>query len=157
MTDINFYLQEKNKHVSLENLLSGSGLSTIYRYFAETGDIKESPRVTEEMHYKEPAAVITEYAESGDELCSQSLDCFVDIYGAAAGNVALQYYPIKELYIAGGIAPKIRKRIETGRFIKAFVDKGLMQSVMEKISVKLIVGKDTGLEGALIYIKTLYL
>ncbi|MFK5913841.1 MAG: glucokinase [Woeseiaceae bacterium] len=152
------WMQQKHSHVSLEMLLSGKGLGIIYQFLRETMKFKESSLVMNEMKSKDPAQVITEYALFGDdELCQETLACFVDIYGAAAGNIALHYYPIGELYIAGGIAAKIKNKILSSAFIHAFVNKGLLSSNMKKINIKLIVQDKVGLYGAFVKLKSIYL
>ena len=144
------WLHTKHSHVSLEMLLSGRGLVTIYDYFRQVVGLAESSAINEAMQKTDPASVITGHALSGDdELCRKTLECFIDIYGAAAGNTALYYYPVGELYIAGGIAPKIKDSMMGRRFIAAFVNKGLMSSNMEKIRIKLITQEKVGLFGAL--------
>jgi glucokinase len=150
------WLQKKYSHVSLEMILSGKGLPTIYQFLREDTGLSESAEINEAMKQGDPAQVITENALSNnDELCQKTLDCFIDIYGASAGNVALNYYPVDELYIAGGIAVKIKDRLKGQRFINAFVNKGLMSSNMEKITIKLITQDKVGLYGALSHALTL--
>jgi glucokinase len=143
------WLQTQHSHVSLELLLSGRGLVTIYHFLRQAVGLAESSAINEAMRETDPASVITGHALSGaDELCRKTLECFIDIYGAAAGNAALYYYPVGELYIAGGIAPKIRAGMMSRRFIDAFVNKGLMSSNMEKIQIKLVTQERVGLYGA---------
>lgn len=157
-SELLMWMQKQYSHVSLEMLLSGKGLASIYQFLHETKDFNKSLRVTDDMKLKDSAQVITEYAISGDDdLCQATLACFVDIYGAAAGNVALNYYPIGELYIAGGIAVKIKDKIVGSAFIQAFTDKGLLSSNMKKITIKLITQDKVGLYGALAMLKATYL
>ena len=144
------WLQKKNTHVSLEMILSGKGLLTIYEYLRDVSALPESVETIEAMKRSDPAQVITGLALTNtDELCQKALDCFIDIYGAAAGNTALYYYPVDELYIAGGIAVKIKDRLQGRRFIDAFSNKGLMSSNMKELTIKLIVQDRVGLYGAL--------
>lgn len=144
------WMQKKLSHVSLEIILSGNGLNTIYDFLHDAVGLPESLHVKQAMQKTDPARAITEHALlENDALCQKALDVFIDIYGAAAGNVALHYYPVTELYIAGGIAPKIKDKMLGQRFIDAFVNKGLMSSNMEKITVKLITQERVGLYGAL--------
>lgn len=144
------WLQQKYKHVSLEMLLSGRGLFTIYSFLQETSDLTELPEVKKALQANDPARVITEQAlSSNDALCESALDMFVDIYAAAAGDIVLQHYPVSELYIAGGIAPKIKDKMLTARFLDVFVNKGLMSSNMQKLTVKLVMQEKVGLLGAL--------
>lgn len=142
------WLQQTHAHVSLETLLSGHGLATIYRFFLETCAIEESKFIRQAMHRADPAQVIGENAvRQNDTLCQKALECFIDIYGAAAGNVALHYYPVDEVYIAGGIAPKVRQKL-LPRFVDAFTSKGLMSDNMKNIKIKLILNDKVGLLGA---------
>lgn len=144
------WLQKKQTHVSLELVLSGRGLFTIYNFLREQGVASESNVVIDAMKKTESAQVITQYALSGsDKLCQKTLDCFIDIYGAAAGNAALYFYPVEEVYIAGGIGVKIKDKLQGQRFIDAFINKGLMSSNMKKIKIKLILQESVGLYGAL--------
>jgi len=145
------WLQINHSHVSLEMLLSGKGLLTIYHFLHEVTGMHESFKTHEAMQKNDPAQVISENALlESDALCQKTLDMFIDIYGAAASNVALHYYPVDELYIAGGIAPKIKTRMMEPRFIDAFLNKGVMTSNMKKITIKLIVQDKVGLYGALL-------
>ncbi len=144
------WLQKEQSHVSLEMILSGRGLLTIYNFFREQKPSMESTAVIEAMKKTDPSQVITQYALSAsDALCQKTLDCFVDIYGAAAANAALYFYPVEEVYIAGGIGVKIKEKLQEPRFINAFINKGLMSSNMKKIRIKLILQENVGLYGAL--------
>lgn len=144
------WLQKTQSHVSLENILSGKGLVTIYNFLREEEKMPESVPVAEALQRRVASQVITEYALSGDdELCQKTLECFIDIYGSAAGNAALHFYPVDEVYIAGGIAPKIKDKLVGQRFINAFNNKGLMSENLKKVTIKLILQEKIGLYGAL--------
>ena len=150
------WLQKEYSYVSLGMLLSGRGLPIIYKFLHEETGLPESTDINEAMRKGDPAQIITERALlNTDELCQKTLDFFIDIYGASAGNVALHYYPVDEIYIAGGIAVKIKDRLMSQRFINAFVNKGLLSSNMKKITIKLITQDKVGLYGALSYALTL--
>jgi len=82
-------------------------------------------------------------------LCKRAIDIFVSAYGAEAGNLALKTLPFSGLYIAGGIAPKILYAMQEGHnFFNSFINKGRMQSVLEKVPVYVVVHKNVGLVGA---------
>ncbi len=149
-TQLLSWLQQSYKHVSLELILSGRGIVSLYHFFRDIMGVNESDEVKQSLLQGDQAQIITHYAlEKKDLLCIQVLDCFVDIYAAAAGNVALHYYPVDELYIAGGIAPKIIDKMKTTAFIEHFNNKGLMASNMKNITIKLIIFDKIGLYGAL--------
>ena len=108
-TELLTWMQQKHSHVSLEWILSGEGLTTIYHFLHQVTGLPESTVVNEVMQADDSARVISEYALlRNDDLCKKAIEMFIDIYGAAAGNAALHYYPIGELYIAGGIAENQR-------------------------------------------------
>jgi len=144
------WLQKTQSHVSLENILSGKGLVTIYNFLCEQEQLAESVAVVEAMQKNDPAQVITEYALSArDDLCHKTLECFIDIYGSATGNAALHFFPVDEVYIAGGIASNIKDLLVGDRFLNAFNNKGLMSANMKQITIKLILQENIGLYGAL--------
>lgn len=157
-TQLLAWLQKKHAHVSLEMVLSGSGLVVIYQFLHEVRGIPESKEVKEKINSSVPAQVISDYALAGkDPLCEQALNCFIDIYGSAAGNVALHYFSSSRMYIAGGIAAKIKDKMTDGRFLQAFFNKGKMSEHLKKVSVKLILQDKIGLHGALEYIENHFL
>ena len=52
------------------------------------------------------------------------------------------------VYVAGGIPGRILPRLETGRFLDAFVDKGLLGPVLAEIPVHVITSDRAALLGA---------
>jgi len=144
------WLWQNQAYVSLESLLSGQGLYTIYQFLNEVDDIPESEFVTNEFKDSDPAEVITKYAMAeSDEICMKTLQMFIQIYGATASNIVLHYFPVNRLYIAGGIAPKIQNQMMNAEFLNAFLNKGLMTANLEQMTIKLVTQEKVGLLGAL--------
>ena len=130
-------------------MLSGPGLLNVYRFFREKTPSDEPKWLAEEMAAFDPAAVVSKAALAGKcPVCEQALDLFVSIYGAETGNLALKMLATGGVYIGGGIAPKILPKLQSGAFMKAFVDKGRMRPLMEAIPVQVIVNQNAGLLGA---------
>lgn len=155
-TSLLSWLQKNHGHVSLEMILSGGGIRLLYQFFYEVFGLPESDEVKAAMLLNDPAQVISDYALANkDLLCQEVMECFVEIYGAAAGNIALHYFSSSELYIAGGIAAKIKDIMINPIFLTAFFNKGFMSENMKKISVKLILQNKVGLYGAIVYLKQL--
>src|SRR5262245_28811321 len=101
------------------------------------------------MATRNPLAVISQAALAGScELSVRALDLFVSLYGAEAGNLALKTMATSGVYIGGGVAPKIVKKLTDGPFAKAFVDKGRFKPFMEAIPVTVILNEKTALLGA---------
>jgi glucokinase len=148
--DLLKYLFERFGHVSYERVLSGGGLFNIYRFLRDAEDFGKEPGwLAERLEQGDPAAVITETARLGkNRLCTKALDLFVSIYGAAAGNLALQITAVSGLYIGGGIAPKIIWKLRDGTFMKAFREKGRLSSIVWNIPVRVIMNERAALLGA---------
>jgi len=136
-------------HVSMERVLSGPGLSNIYNFLRDSGFASESGEVVRLMRERDPVAVISEYGLNGEcALCVRSLDIFVSIYGAAAGNLALRFAALGGLYVGGGIAPRILSKLSEGGFMDAFVDKGRMRPFLKAMPVHVVRVPDVGVLGA---------
>jgi len=144
------YLKGKfGKHVSWERVLSGPGLFNIYSFLLDRGDFEESAELARQIHSGDKAAAVCEAALGNKSaLATKALDMFVDSYGAAAGNLALLMMAEGGLYIGGGIAPKISEKLKDGMFMKAFIDKGRLSSVLTNIPVHVILEDKTALFGA---------
>jgi len=83
------------------------------------------------------------------KICMEALEWFASLYGAAAGNVALQFLSVGGLYLSGGIASRILPVLKQGEFMKAFVNKGRFQQLLEKIPVYVVLNETLPLLGAL--------
>lgn len=81
-------------------------------------------------------------------LCEKALDLFASIYGAAAGNLALQAMALGGVFLGGGIAPKILWKLREGGFIRSFVDKGRLSEVLSRMPVKVVLNDRAALMGA---------
>jgi glucokinase len=139
-------------HSSYERVLSGPGLTRIYHFLRDTHRAPESALVAAAMRERDPAAVISEFAlENRCSLCVSALDFFISVYGAEAGNVALKFMSVSGMYVGGGIAPKIARKLQEGGFMRSFVAKGRMRALLESIPVHVILNPMTALLGAARY------
>jgi len=136
-------------HVSWERVLSGPGQFNIYEFLRDTGKGQEEPWLTKELHEGDPSAVVSRHGLTGESaLCEQAVDLFVELYGAAAGNLALNFLAVGGVFIGGGIAPKILPKLKEPRFMDAFYNKGRLRTLLEKISVRVVLNDKTALLGA---------
>ena len=94
-------------------------------------------------------AKVEEYAAC--EIAVESLQMFVEIYGAMAGNLALLFKAVGGLYVGGGVAPKIIEKLKDGTFMRAYGDKGRMSGLVKSIPVRVILDDKTALYGAARY------
>lgn len=101
------------------------------------------------MKQEDPAAVISKTAEEKKSpVCEKAMDMFASIYGATAGNLALQVMAVGGVYIGGGIAPKIIWKLKGRTFREAFTKKGRLSEVVAHIPVKVIINDKAALLGA---------
>lgn len=143
------YLLSRFDHASCERVVSGPGLFNIYSFLRDSDYGEEPPWFAERMNQGDPSAVISEVALAGqDDLCIKALEMFVSLYGAEAGNLALKFMAAGGLYVGGGIAPKIIDKLCDGMFMRSFVDKGRLSSLLETIPVRVILNQKTALYGA---------
>jgi glucokinase len=143
------YLVAKLGRASYDTILSGKGLVHIYKFLIASGNGESSQAIDNEMQSSDSASVISYYGINEiDATAEQTLELFISIYGAQAGNLALTAMATGGIYIAGGIAPKIIERLNSDTFMNAFLDKAPMTKVMEKIPVRVIMNENVGLLGA---------
>lgn len=142
------YLRSQFLHVSYERILSGAGLLAIYEYVRDTKK-NEPTWLAEKIKVGDPAAEIAEAGLKGQaEIAKQSLELFASIYGAEAGNLALKSLSLDGVYVAGGMAPKLIKKLQDGTFMKAFVNKGRYKRLLSNMPVKVVMNQQTALLGA---------
>jgi len=143
------HLRSRFGHVSWERVVSGPGLVGVYRFLAGRGEGAGSPALEAAMVEGDAGAAITRFAlERRDPLACEALDLFVAAYGAQAGNLALTVVPRGGLFVAGGIAPAILPALRRGGFMQAFLAKGRMAPVLERIPVRVVKTTRVGLLGA---------
>jgi len=146
------YLLQKYSHVSWERIVSGPGIYRLYQFFRDYKKREEPIWLKEEISKLDPPAVISEHALKGDsEICSETLDLFVSIFGAESGNLALKMMAFGGIYLGGGIPPKILPLLKKPLFHEALINKGRLKEVLQKIPVKVILDQKTALKGAARY------
>ena len=150
--DLFRYLHARFGHVSYERIVSGPGLVNVYQFLRDTRRGEEPPWLADEMIHGDKAAAISRAAMGGKAaLAEQSLDLWVSIYGAEAGNLALKILTLGGIFLGGGIAPKILSKLAGPLFMQAFVSKGRMQALLESIPVKVITNDKAALLGAALW------
>ncbi len=140
-------LQHRLGHVSVERLLSGSGLTNIFKFLQQNDGGNFQP-VPVELEEDSGAAITSLALMQHHPVAIQSLELFAAIYGAYAGNLALARLCRGGVYVAGGIAPKIADVLCSGGFIKAFCAKGRFSALMHEIPVHIVTNPQVGLSGA---------
>jgi glucokinase len=133
--------------VEVERVVSGPGLVNIHRAL----QVEVCAAHIDLDSVDAPAAISNAALEGVCRCCVQTLEMFVEAYGAAAGNLALQTVSTSGLFVGGGIAPKILPALTTGAFMRVFRAKAPFESLLEKMPVKVILNAEAGLLGAAVY------
>jgi glucokinase len=145
------FLRSRFDHVSYERVCSGRGLPNIYAFLKETGVAEEPPWLADQLvTAPDPTPVIVKAAQ-GDPpcaLCAATLDTFVSIMGAEAGNLALKVLATGGVYVAGGIPRRILPALEGDGFRQAFRRKGRFADLLGRIPVHVVLNPKVGLIGA---------
>ena len=148
------YLRDRHQfdHVSYERVCSGLGLPTIYAFLKDQGQAEEPAWLAEQLAAaKDRTPVIVSAAVDKKRTCElgvSTLNIFVSILGAEAGNLALKVLATGGVYVGGGIPPRILSALENGRFMEAFVRKGRMSGLLARMPVKVILNPKAALLGA---------
>lgn len=148
--DLLRHLQRNWSHVSVERVLSGPGLGELYAFERSRSGVPEPAWLSAEIAREGDAApAVGRAGLSGrDEVAGRTLERFLSIYGAEAGNLALKILATAGVYVGGGIAPKMLPKLLDGTFFGAFCDKGRFASVLARIPVKVITNDLCALHGA---------
>jgi glucokinase len=147
------YLWDRLDHVSFERVCSGRGLPNIYAFLKDSGLGEEPQWLAKQLAQAgDPNPIITRAALGKKcELCVATLDIFVSILGAEAGNLALKVMATGGVYLGGGIPPKILPALQNGQFMASFTKKGRLAGVFADVPVHVILNPKAALLGTACY------
>jgi glucokinase len=132
-------LWKQYPHLSIEHLISGPGLCNIYS--------ANNPAIN--LDEKTMPADITQGAMEGDAKCQQTVNDFLAILAAVAGDFALAMGALDGVYVTGGIVPHISSLIDRELFRKNFTAKGEFETYCAKIPLAFITADNPGLRGCI--------
>jgi glucokinase len=135
----------------VERVVSGRGLLNIHRMAHDRPCVANVDLEDPDA----PAMISTAALERRCAGCVETLDLFVEAYGAEAGNLALRGVTTGGVFVGGGIAPKILPALAAGRFIAAFRHKAPLDEMVGRMPVKVILNAEAGLLGAAVFAATI--
>ena len=135
-------------HVSYERLLSGPGIVNIFTFLCERVYHVSLEEIGIDTARGHVAGQVAALAAQGSEVAKKTVEIFIDIYGAEAGNFALKTLPRGGVFVAGGIAAKNLSWFRDGRFLEAYADKGRMHGLLLELPVAVVSNPRLGLIGA---------
>jgi glucokinase len=141
------YLLKKFDHVSFEHVCSGIGIPNIYDYLRDVEQLAQEPEISAliDSAHDRTAAIVEHAGQS--KLCSATVDMFVSILAAEAGNLAVKVLATGGVYVAGGVAVHMLAAIREPRFMESFKRKGRFAEMMARIPIHVVVSP-AGLAGA---------
>jgi glucokinase len=148
-TEMLAWLQTQYVHVSWERVVSGDGIFNIYRFLRDSGRGEEPAWLAEELKHGDRPPIITRAAlDKRSALCEMALDLLIVLLGEEAANLALKIMATGGVYLGGGIAPRILRKLIEPAFMRAFTNKGRMSDLLKAIPVKVILNDGAALLGA---------
>jgi glucokinase len=129
----------------VERVLSGPGLVNVHRFMHPGGCPVCDPSI-DPAHA--PSIITRSALERQCERCVETLDLFVSVYGAEAGNLALRTMATGGVYLGGGIAPKILPALRAPGFLESFCAKEPLAALLASVPVAVILNEQAGLLGA---------
>ena len=137
-------------HISFERVCSGKGMPSIYEFLRGKDAAPELAEVAEAIaRADDKARVIIDSAldaKRPSQLCAATLEMFVSIFAAEAGNLALKVLATGGVYLGGGIPINILPALE-GLFVEAFRRKGRFSELLAGIPIH-VMPSDAALIGA---------
>ncbi len=142
------FLYQQYEHVSTERVCSGMGIPNIYDYLKSRNFAPEPDWLTAELANAEDRTPIISAAAGKCALAERTMEMFVSILGAEAGDLALTFLATGGLYLGGGIPPRIIDRLQSDTFLKPFFSKGRFEGLMRDIPIEVINQPEAALLGA---------
>jgi glucokinase len=124
--------------ITYETLLCGSGLALIDAALTRAESREAAPR--------DPAA-ITREAEGGEAAALAAIALFLDLLARVTGDLALAFKATGGVFIAGGVAQKLRRFLDRDRFLHLLTTKPPMEPLLRRIPVSLVTATDAAERG----------
>jgi glucokinase len=140
------FLTARYGRASNEHIVSGPGITNLLR-FTSAG---QSPLLNDPER-DIPPQVTARGIEGSDAACVEALELFLQIYGSAAANLALQCVATGGVFLGGGIPGKILEAFERPQYLDAFRSKPPMDRLLASMPVQIILNRQAGLLGAAAY------
>jgi len=136
-------LKQTLPRVTCEDIFSGRGFLRIH-HFLDPG-VHHSPSGGN----ADSAREITQNAlHDTCPVCVETLDFWIDAFGAEAGNFALRVLAYGGIYLAGGIVLKILAKLPQSSFCRSFADKLPLNSVLAGIPISVVLDENAPVLGA---------
>lgn len=142
------FLSAESEHVSVERVVSGMGLGSLYDFVVKAGLAPDDPETRRAFATRDSRGAVISERAAVDPAAARALQLFVSAYGAEAGNLALKVLPAGGVYVAGGIAARLVDQLDWSLFLSSFHAKGRMSELLKTVPIVVVRDQDVGLLGA---------
>ncbi len=137
--EIKLWLQDKEKPVIAETVLSGRGLEFIYEFIIHKYNINKNPLRAEEIHQS---------ALNGSKYAKKSIKIFFNFLANFIANSILTIGARHSVYIAGGMVPKMIPFLKGSDFFSRLSQHGKYSNYVKSVPIYLSSNPNAGLLGA---------
>ncbi len=148
----------KTSRLSIERIVSGTGLGHIARWLIITKNLTShplndlardwNPNKEKNPSQKDLPALASQYAQDGDPTMRKALEMWLSAYGSAVGDLALQELSCGGIWLSGGTASKQINGLRSSAFIDALHNKGRFKPFLKDLPITAIVDPEAGLFSA---------
>ncbi len=139
------HLWRRFEHVSFERVASGIGIPNIYEFLRDVRGTPESAALAADLiGAEERTRLIIDAATdsaSPDPLARATVELFLHALGTESANLALKVLATGGIYLAGGIAQRLRDHIPTSGFLEALRRSGRFRSTLERVPIAIVRGE----------------
>jgi len=138
------FLRRTLPRVTCEDIFAGRGFQRIHQFLDPNMHHSSSSGAAGDF-----AREITQNALAGTcPVCVETLDFWMDAFGAEAGNFALRAVAYGGVYVAGGIVLKILSKLQRSSFCRSFSDKFPLNAVLSRIPISIVLNENAPVLGA---------
>ncbi len=153
--DVELYqwLAAKFGIVSWERLVSGPGLTHIYRFLKEEIHMEEPAWLAPLVALEDAGAAITQNGLGGAApICQEALWHFIRFMAEESTSLVLKYKATGGLFLAGGIPPRLVSLISNpALFRNHFLKSDRMEALLEQVPIHVVLNPRCALLGAAYY------
>lgn len=139
-------LWTRYERVSIERILSGSGLENLY--WANS--------IIAGKEANQAAPEILNLAKQGDDVAEKTIADFFQILACFSGDMAMTAWASDGVYLSGGILPKLWEFFDIQKFRERFQDKGRFSAFCSTVPIAIVQAKQPGLLGCVAALQTNY-
>ncbi len=122
-------LEDVHGFPSVEEVLSGRGITHVYAWLAARADV---------LREKTSTDILAEAQAGTNPLATETLRLFVQMFGDVTGNLALIHLPFGGIYLIGGMARAVVPWMAPFGYADALRDKGRFAGFMKNFPVYVI-------------------